>query len=325
MIITKTPLRISLFGGGTDVPEFYQKNGFGAVISFAINKYVYVSLNEKFEEGIRVSYSETENVTAPSELKHNIVREALKLYRPGSVEIVSVADIPGRGSGLGSSSAFTVGLVRAVDRYFDMNTNRHPHVYADNAYYIERELCKQPVGKQDHYAAAYGGLHYYQFNADETVFAELIPLTQDVRYFIEENLMLFWTGKTRPASPILEEQRDRLLMGTTNQHALHLRDLTQTARMMLKEGNVDMLGTMLDHNWELKKWMTWVSDPWIDEIYSKGREAGATGGKLLGAGGGGFMLFAADKHHQADIERAVGLRRVKFSLEERGGAVVYRD
>jgi D-glycero-alpha-D-manno-heptose-7-phosphate kinase len=217
-----------------------------------------------------------------------------------------------------------VGLVRALDAHIDRENNRHPCVYAEAAYEIERMRCKHQVGKQDHYAAAYGGLHFYKFKEDETVSAELIRLTPELKYFLEEEVMLFWTGKTRRASPLLEEQVDRLHAGTSIEAAKRLRGLAYDAYLRVKEGNLSPLGAMLNDTWELKKKMTWVSDSWIEDIYNKAIMAGAEGGKITGAGMGGFMIFIAEKERQKAIEEVIGLRRVRFTVDERGSAVVYR-
>ena len=324
MILTRTPLRISLFGGGSDMPEFYLANVFGAAVSFAINKYVYVTVNEKFDGRTRVSYSETENVDHPRELKHDLARGALQYFKLQGLEITSMADIPGEGSGLGSSSAFVVGLVRALDRYIDRDNNAHPSVYAIIAYHIERELCGHMVGKQDHYAAAYGGLHYYKFNHDETVSSQLIPMTEELRFFLQENLTLFWTGRMRKAAAILREQAERLSAGTSKNAVEQLRDYAMMAKNMIADGAYSHLGEMMDDTWELKKKISHVSDDELDAIYAKAKAAGARGGKILGAGGGGFMLFEADRNRQQAIEDAIGLRRVRFEVDERGSVVLHK-
>ena len=210
MIISKTPLRISLVGGGTDMPEFYTKNG-GAVVSFAIDKFIYIIVNPKFDGGTRVSYSITENVEEPEQLKHDIVRETLKKFNTRGVEVVSVSDIPGQGSGLGSSSSFAVGINLAMRKYTDASINRHPSEYAEEAYTVEREKCGHPVGKQDHYAAAYGGFRYYQFNQDGSVVVQPIMLSEYNLKMLQSNMMLFWIGKTRHSNTILKEQAKGLI------------------------------------------------------------------------------------------------------------------
>lgn len=323
MILTRTPLRISLFGGGSDMPEFY-KEGFGAVISFAINKYVWVSVNDKFDGRLRMSYSKTENVDAPHELEHDLARGALTHFGLNGLEITSVADIPGEGSGLGSSSAFTVGLVRALDRYIDRDLNAHPSVYAELAYHIERNLAGKIVGKQDHYATAYGGLHFYKFLSDGSVTAQLIPMNNLLREFLQEKCMLFWTGRTRSAGKILKEQAERLTDGRSRKAVATLRDLACSASAMMQEGHYGLIGTMMDDAWKLKKEISTVSDEWFDEKYQAAMDCGAEGGKILGAGGGGFLLVVAERNFQPAIESALGLRRVRFAVEERGSVVVHK-
>jgi D-glycero-alpha-D-manno-heptose-7-phosphate kinase len=306
------------------MPEFYLENDFGAVVSFAIDKYVYVTVNEKFDGRTRVSYSETENVDHPHLLKHGLVRNALSYFELRGLEITSVADIPGEGSGLGSSSAFTVGLARALDRYIDRDNNSHPSVYARIAYHIERDMNGGTVGKQDHYAAAYGGLHLYKFNHDETVTAQLLPLDQNLKFFLEENLMLFWTGRTRKAEAILQTQAERLTSGASKRTAMALRDMAMVAKDMIGKGDYALLGEMLDEAWKLKKKLSHVSDEFLDDIYAKAKKAGARGGKVLGAGGGGFMLFESEGEHRSAVEDAIGLRRVRFEVEERGSVVLIK-
>ena len=323
MILTRTPLRISLFGGGSDMPEFYEE-GFGAVLSFAIDKYVWVGVNDKFDGRMRVSYSKTENVDEPSELEHELVRAAMNRFDLRGLEITSVADIPGEGSGLGSSSAFTVGLVRALDRYIDRDLNAHPSVYAELAYEIERRYAGKIVGKQDHYATAYGGLHLFKFWDDGRVTAQLIGMTNTLRYLLQENLMLFWTGRTRKADSILNEQAFRITSGSSRWRIAKLRELAIEANQSIHKMGAKDLGLMLNEAWAFKKGIATVSDDWIDDLYMAALAHGAYGGKILGAGGGGFLLFVAEKEHQRGIEEALGLRRVRFELEERGSTVMVK-
>lgn len=323
MILTRTPLRISLFGGGSDMPEFYTKNGFGAVLSFAINQYVYVGLNKKFDGRTRVSYSITETVDDPRHLKHELARNAMLRFGLSGLEITSVADIPGEGTGLGSSSAFTVGLVRALDRYIDQDLNAHPSVYAENAYYIERVISGKPVGKQDHYACAYGGLHFFKFPSKGNVVSEMITIDDELRYMLQENLMLFWTGKTRRADAILSEQAEKFKSGNS-WRAEKLRDMAVEARNSIHRMTVWELGTMMDEAWKFKKGMATITSDWIEDAYAAALAKGAYGGKILGAGGGGFLLLVAEKKHQADIEKTLNLRRVRFEIEERGSTVLLK-
>ena len=325
MIITKTPLRISLVGGGTDMPEFYQKHG-GAVVSMAIDKYIYVMLNKKFDGCVRVSYSITENVNEPEMLKHDLVREALSQFETNGVEVVSIADIPGGGTGLGSSSSFSVGLILALNKYLGNPTNRHPHVLADSAYYLERVLCKHPVGKQDHYAAAYGGFNFFQFNKDGVITTP-IRLTEANLGMMQHNMMLFWVGKTRHADSILKDQarglKDEPLV---YENAIEMKNLAIGLNNDLQKDNIASVGTYIGLNWQLKKDLALgVAPKEIMNYYDKAMEAGASGGKLCGAGGSGFLLFYAPYEYHAAIEKAVGLRQVPFKISDEGAQVIYDD
>lgn len=326
MIITKAPLRISLVGGSTDMPEFYKEHG-GAVVSFGIDKYIYVMVNKKFEGGIRVSYSITENVNEPEMLKHDIVRESLKAHGANGIEVVSVADIPGGGSGLGSSSTFAVGLTLALNRHYDWPINRHPSELAERAYFVERELCEHPVGKQDHYASAYGGLYYYRFNKDDTVDTIPIMLDHERKKYLHDRLLLFWLGRTRKADTILKEQGKGLSEDLAKQkNATYMRDLAESVYTDFRNGVIETLGEYLHTNWELKKELAGgISNPEIDTYYRLARKAGAKGGKVCGAGGSGFLLFYAEPDTHIKIENALGLRRVYFRMAECGATIVCED
>ena len=327
MIITKTPLRISLVGGGTDIPEFYQRHG-GAVISMAIDKYIYVSVNKKFDDGVRVSYSITENVNSVEELKHDIVRETLKLFQVyDGIEIVSVADIPGGGSGLGSSSAFAVGLNYALRRYTGRSVNYHPSTFAESAYSVERELCGHPVGKQDHYAASYGGFRYYQFNQDDTVFVSPLRLANDKMDELQSKLMLFWIGKTRHSNKILAEQARSIKENTmVEANACAIHECAMSLYNDLCKNDISRVGISLHENWQLKKQLAMgITTREIDIYYDMAMEAGAEGGKLCGAGGSGFLLFYAPIDKHKDIEQVLGLRRVPFGINNIGATIVYDE
>lgn len=327
MIITRTPLRISLVGGGTDMETFYHQS-FGAVVSFAINQYIYISVNQKFDGKTKASYMENEVVEDPINLKHDLIRGALSQFQVRGVEITSVSDIPGEGSGLGSSSTFTVGLTLGLMKYTNHPINTHPAYFAEMAYGLEKERCHHVVGKQDHYAAAHGGLYYYQFNPDDTVITEPIHISDDKRYQLEKQLMLFWTGRTREASPILEDQSERFKKGDVwmVNYGEKLRDLAVALKQQLHSGNVDCIGAFLNEDWHLKKKLSHsISTPEIDGLYEKAMNAGATGGKLCGAGGGGFLLMAVKDHRQVDVERALGLRRVPWKMCMKGSMVIYNE
>ena len=331
MIITKTPLRVSLVGGGTDLPEFYSQYG-GAVVSFAIDKYIYVMLNKKFDGGVRVSYSVTENVNEPEMLKHDLVRVALTRFKEvenksTNVEIVSIADIPGGGTGLGSSSSFTVGLLLALNKYYGHPTNRHPADLANNAYFLERELCDHPVGKQDHFAAAYGGFNFFYFHNDGLVTTIPINLSKANLGMMQHNMMLFWVGKTRHSDTILKDQarglRDDPLV---YEDAMAMKNLAVGLNEYLQKDNIATIGTYIGLNWQLKKNQALgIAPKEIRNYYDAAMEAGASGGKLCGAGGSGFLLFYAPYEYHAAIEKAVGLRLVPFKISDEGAQVIYDD
>ena len=331
MIITKTPLRISLVGGGTDLPEFYSQYG-GAVVSFAIDKYIYVMLSKKFDGGVRVSYSITENVNEPEMLKHDIVREALTQFKTvenksTNVEVVSIADIPGGGTGLGSSSSFSVGLLLALNKYYGHPTNRHPADLAHNAYRLERELCKHPVGQQDHFAAAYGGFNFFQFNKDGTVVTIPIRLSEPNLGMMQHNMMLFWAGKTRHADKILKDQARGLRDDPfVYENSMAMKNLAIGLNGDLQKDNIASIGTFIGLNWQLKKDLALgIAPKEIRNYYDAAMEAGASGGKLCGAGGSGFLLFYAPHEYHAAIEKAVGLRLVPFKISNEGAQVIYDD
>ena len=324
MIITRTPLRISLVGGATDIPAFYTVHG-GAVVSFTIDKYIYVSVNRKFDGRIRLSYSRTENVDTPEQLKHDLARTCLEVFNEQGLEITSVADIPGAGSGLGSSSAFTVGLLLALSELHDESAGWSPKSLAEMAYIVEHWLCGHETGKQDQYAAAYGGLHFYEFCPNGHVRVEPIDLTKEEMDFIWSRLMLFWTGKTRKAAPILTQQSTHLAINQDHiENAKIMQGLAVQLRNDLCAHKLDNIGVTLNSGWMLKKQLAdGISNTWIDEIYHRALVAGAQGGKICGAGGGGFLLLWAEPQVQEKVAKAVGLRYVPFRFDEHGSSVIY--
>lgn len=322
MIITQTPLRVSFAGGGSDLPAFYRRFG-GAVVSTAIDKFVYININQKFDNGIRVSYSRTEEVDAANRVEHPIVRAALsKLKIEGGLEITSIADIPSRGTGLGSSSSFTVGLLLGLHAFQSRYIS--PSDLAAESCHVEINLCGEPIGKQDQYAAAFGGLNYIRFEPDDSVIVEPILIAHDELCTLENSLVTFYTGLTRQASSILGEQSKRSESDRTTQDLLRrMTDLARTLRNELNRGHIDALGEILDEGWQLKREVhPSVSTGAIDEWYAAARQAGATGGKLLGAGGGGFLTFFAPPDRHDAVEKAIGLRRVDLRLERGGSRVL---
>lgn len=322
MILTRTPLRISLVGGGTDLPGFYKK-GFGAVVSMAIDKYIYVGVNRKFNKRVRVSYSKTENVQHPMEVKHDIIRESLLAMNVSGVEVVTLADIPGNGTGLGSSSALAVGLVRALYEYTKSSGINGPQGFAEFAYTVERSQCLHPVGKQDHFAASCGGFNYFQFNPDETTLVQPIDFTEAERQELESRFVLLWTSRTRSADDILKQQESNM---NTDRWSLaqDMRDLAVALKNDLCARNFSNIGTLLDINWDIKLRMAQgISNEWFNMIYNRALAAGAQGGKLCGAGGGGFFLFWGPAGLAPKLAEATGLQHVPFKIDMQGSQVIY--
>lgn len=324
MIISRTPLRMSFVGGGSDLPSFYRKFG-GAVVSTAINKFVYITLNEKFDHRVRVSYSRTEEADSVAEIQHPLVRESMTLLDvQGGIEITSVADIPSKGSGLGSSSAFTVGLLNALHAYSGRYASAEQ--LAKEACAIEIERCGEPIGKQDQYAAAFGGFNFIEFNRDDSVSVEPILCKRETLVQLQENIIVFYTGISRSASAILKNQQDTVAESESKQEMLQR--MTQLARDLKKElqkNNLGNFGEILRENWALKSQMTSeISNDQIDDWYAKGIAAGAEGGKLLGAGAGGFLMFYAPKEkHQAVQSALKALRQIPMRFEPQGSRIIF--
>ena len=320
MIITKTPLRISFTGGGTDLKAFYE-NGYGAVVSAAINKYVYITINKRFDDTIRVSYSKTEIVSDYNEIKHDIVKACLDMVgvRKG-VEITSISDIPS-GTGLGSSSSFTVGLLNALYTYVGERLSAHE--LAEKACRVEIELLGHPIGKQDQYAAAYGGLNYFSFERNGDVLREKLELADSDKLMMDRKLMLFYTGIRRSADGILKRQTNET--GKKLDVLTFMRNQANEMRATFKEeGFNEKFALMLDAAWQKKKSVVdSISNNEIDNYYQKAIEAGAKGGKLLGAGGGGFILVYCDEGNQDKVRDAIGLREMDFKISRYGSRVVY--
>lgn len=314
---------MSFVGGGSDLPAYYRESG-GAVLSTAIDKYVYVSINRKFDGGIRLAYSKTEEVQSLEDIEHELVRASFEMQGlSGGVEITTTADIPSRGTGLGSSSTFTVGLLNVLNAY------QGRHVAAEDlarrSCEIEIERCGQPIGKQDQYAAAFGGLNLIEFHPDESVSVSPVIMRRDLRDLLEQRIIVFYTGITRSASAILANQSAETSSDAGKKAALkRMVELTYVLRNELSHGNIDSFGHILDENWSLKKSLTaGISSSDIDEWYNRALGGGALGGKLLGAGQGGFMMFYAPKERHEDIANAVGLRQVRFGFEPLGSRILF--
>ena len=324
MIISRTPLRMSFVGGGSDLPVFYRKFG-GAVVSTAINQYVYITVNKKFDANIRVSYSKTEEARSVDRIRHPLVRESMKLAGlAGGVEITSIADIPARGSGLGSSSTFTVGLLHALHA----QAGRHAGAeqLAREACEIEIDRCGEPIGRQDQYAAAFGGLNFLRFNPDDSVVVEPIICQRETLRTIQDHLLVFYTGITRSASAILQHQQAALAGEKKKQNVTkNMVALAQDLRRDLQANRVASLGEIIHEGWLLKKSLTHgISTDRIDDWYGKARRAGAVGGKLLGAGTGGFLMFyAPPDRHDAIAHALRDLRRMDFRFEPSGSRIIF--
>jgi D-glycero-alpha-D-manno-heptose-7-phosphate kinase len=321
MIISRTPLRISLVGGGTDFKDFYQEEP-GAVVSTAIDKYMYVTVNRRFEPSIRISYTKTEIVNDLEQMEHELAREVLKMLGiERGIEITSIADIPAEGTGLGSSSAFTVGLLNALHAF--RGEHRSADQLAQETCQIEIDILGKPIGKQDQYIIANGGIQYIQFNPDGSVFVDPIIFSEATRSALENNLMLFYLGTKSSSLPILKEQKEKI-----KKNLAVLREMRQIAlitREALFKNSLDQLGGLLDQNWTLKKKLAGgISNQLIDDYYQKAKKAGALGGKLLGAGGRGFLLFYVPLENQDKVRHALlDLRETTFRFEPQGSKIIY--
>lgn len=324
MIISRTPLRMSFVGGGSDLAVFYRKYG-GAVVSTAINQFVYITVNKKFDEKIRVSYSKTEEARSVDRIKHPLVREAMKLLNlEGGLEITSIADIPARGSGLGSSSTFTVGLLHALHAYAERYASAEQ--LAREACEIEIGRCGEPIGKQDQYAAAFGGFNFIEFNPDDSVSVEPILCKRETILRLQENLIVFYTGIVRSASAILKNQQATVIAEKSKQKMLcRMVELARELKAELQKNNLDAFGQIIHANWELKRSLTAdISTSQIDHWYQTARKHGAIGGKLLGAGSGGFMMFYAPKERHEEIARGLkDLRRIDLGFEPQGSKIIF--
>jgi len=325
MVISRTPLRVSFVGGGTDLASFYTQEP-GAVVSTAIRKYIYLTVNRKFDSRIRASYSETEIVDSVQEVKHELIRESLKKLRlTGGIEITSISDIPSQGTGLGSSSSYTVGLLNALYAYNNQHVGAER--LAKDACFIEIERCGKPIGKQDQYIAAYGGLQFIQFNSDGSVFVDPIVCAPRTRKTLENHLMLLYTGVTRCADTILAEHKQNLSNGSNGHYRRTMRRLVQLAgelRNALTGNDLEAFGEILHESWMLKKNSNGVTSSQIDEWYTIARANGALGGKIAGAGGGGFLLlYAPPESHSSILSALPMLRPLHVSLEPQGSKIIY--
>jgi D-glycero-alpha-D-manno-heptose-7-phosphate kinase len=325
IVVTRTPLRISFAGGGTDLPSFYRQDH-GAVLSTTIDKYLYVTVKRHgdiFNEKFRLNYFETENVTTIPEIKNDIARECLRLLEvEPSIYVSTVADLPAN-SGLGSSSSFAVGLLHALHALRGERTS--PGQLAEEAAHIEIDVLKRPIGKQDHYAAAFGGFNYFTFLSDDRVTIEAQHLSNNGLDCLFDQIMLFSTGIWRDASTILTAQNNNL--DDNMKGLVSARSQAQELRDMLSNGGSDKMGAILDEGWKLKRqFASTVSNSRIDQWYDQAITAGASGGKVCGAGGGGFLMFLADPTNHEAIRRTLSeITSVPVGYEAHGSRVILED
>lgn len=321
MIITRTPFRVSFAGGGSDIVSFYEKHG-GCVLSTTINKYMYISVHPSFESKDTVlKYSQTEIVDEVKKIDHKYFKEVLNMLRISGVEIVSTADVPA-GTGLGSSSAFTVGLLHSLYSYKGKFVSKEK--LAQKACEVEIDRLRNPIGKQDQYASAYGGLNFYEFNKDGSVFVEPVIMKSGLYEQLEHNLMMFYTGQLHSASAILREQSSNITGGEKERNQLKMCDLARELRDELQHNNIDAMGEILNEGWQLKRTLAnGISNPVIDEYYELAIKNGALGGKLLGAGGGGFLLFYVPEKRQSEVRSALKLVQMPMAFDRQGSSVIY--
>lgn len=325
MIIARSPLRISLGGGGTDLPSYYREHE-GFLIAAAIDKYVYVTINRPFNEGIYLKYSEIEHVKTVDEVSHNIIREALKLENLNTpqVEISSIADLPS-GTGLGSSGSFTTALLKALYAYRHRHIN--PEELAELACAIEIDRLKEPIGKQDQYIASVGGITCFAFHKDNSVTFAPLKISRETFHKLEDNLLLFFTGFSRSASEILKDQHIKSQKNDVDMlNNLHfVKEIGYLSKDALESGNTDKFGELMHQHWEQKKKRSGgMSNQDIDTWYETALKNGAIGGKVVGAGGGGFLMFMADD--AAKLRSAMtksGLQEVRFKFDFEGAKVIH--
>lgn len=326
MVITRSPLRISLGGGGTDLPSYYKENE-GFLIAAAIDQYVYVTINKPFKDGIFLKYSSIETVSTIDEIHHPIIRESLKLFDEDipftKIEITTLADIPA-GTGLGSSGSFTTALLKGLNHYRRKNLNATD--LAEMACDVEINRLNEPIGKQDQYIAAVGGLSCFTFCKDDTVIVEPLRISTDTLFDLEDNLLLFFTGYSRSASSILKDQNDKSAVHDAGMisNLDYVKEMGYKSKTLLEEGKAGDFGYLMHEHWVHKKNRTGgMSNPQIDEWYTLGLRNGAVGGKLVGAGGGGFLLFyAEDRTKLRHAMKKAGLVEVRFKFDYEGTKVI---
>ena len=321
MIITRTPFRASFAGGGSDARWFYQKNGYGEVLSSGLKHYMYIVIHPYFHsKRIRLKYSQTEDILNVDEIQHSILRSCLQRFNlKGGIEISSFADVPA-GTGLGSSSSFTVGLLHALYAWHGQVVSKSQ--LAKEACEIEIEVLKKPIGKQDQYAAAFGGVCLHRFNQDESVTTTPLMLSHETLEKLEKNLCLYHISGSRSADLILKKQNSENNRENKTKQIKQLVDMVEPLKQSLLQGNVDAIGDFLHRGWLTKKNITSdISDSEIDKYYTLARELGSTGGKLLGAGGAGFLMLYSHNHRK--MQEQLGLRSLPFKVDHEGTKLLY--
>lgn len=324
MVIARSPLRITLGGGGTDLPSYYRQHE-GFLVAAAIDKYVYVTVTRPFWPGIYLKYSQLEHVGQASEVKHPIIREAIQMlgFRTPQVEVTTLADIPA-GTGLGSSGSFTTALLKCL--YAHRKRHLHQEELAELACHLEIDRLGEPVGKQDQYAAAIGGITCFTFHKNDKVTTAPLAIGMDALFDLEDNLLLFFTGISRSAGSILKDQQTRTQASDEEMlsHLHYVKELGHRSKMALEEGNLTRFGELMDEHWQHKKQRSGaMSNARIDEWYDLGLRSGAVGGKVVGAGGGGFLMFYAhDRNRLRHAMASAGLEEVRFRFDFEGTKIV---
>lgn len=324
MIITRAPFRVSFCGGGSDLPSFYEKYG-GCVLSTSIRKYMYLTIHDYFyHDQIRLKYSQTETVSDYVEIQHKYFKQCLKDFGIMGVEISSVADIPS-GTGLGSSSSFTVALLHLLHTYKGEFVSKYK--LAKQACEVEIEKLGEPIGKQDQFASSFGGLNFFEFQPSGYVNVEPIIMKTESYNRLQDNILMFYLGGVHSASAILKEQSKNVQSVDKAKIQQKMCELTRTLKDELQTNNIDAMGELLHANWMLKKSLaSGISTPLIDETYDKAMKAGALGGKLLGAGGAGFMIFYVKPEKQSSVRKALNyLREMPFEMDNSGASIIHID
>ena len=321
MIIVQTPLRISLFGGGTDFPSFFMEEG-GCVLTSAIDKYIFVTIKGRFDSKLRIGYTQTEMVDEIDQIHHELIRESLRRTEiERGIEITTMGDIPSEGSGLGSSSTVTVGALHAMYAYRGEIVSAEQ--LAREACAIEIDTLKKPIGIQDQYIAAYGGFRFFEFLPGGEVKSKKVKTSPEVQRVLNDNLLLFFTGFSRSSTSILKEQRGKIK--DRRNELCEIKEMAQQARRDVEKGNLETLGDLLHQSWEVKRRLaSKISNGHLNEIYENARRAGALGGKITGAGGGGFILLYVPYECQNNVRAALhGLQELPFRMEADGTKVIF--